>query len=162
MRKSIIVAVAANGVIGRDNQLPWHLPADLKFYKQTTTGHHMVMGRKTYESIGRPLPGRTTIVVTRSGSYDSPGVLVARSLDEALEIASGDDEVFLAGGVQIFREGLAIADRIYLTRVETEPEGDVFFPPVNWDEWKLIRDEAHQPDQKNRFHYRFQTYDRKR
>ena len=120
---SIIAAVADNGVIGRGGGLPWHLPADLKRFKKLTTGHHMVMGRRTWDSIGRrPLPGRPTIVVSRDPAFVAEGARVARSVEQALELAAGADEVFVAGGQAIYREALAVADRVYLTRVHARFE----------------------------------------
>lgn len=138
MRVSLIVAVAANGVIGRAGGLPWRLSADLRRFKALTMGHHLVMGRRTWESIGRPLPGRTTIVVTRREDLPVVGALVARSPDDALRLAAGDDEVFVVGGAELYRALLDRADRIYLTRVHAEPEGDTHFPPVDWTRWRRV------------------------
>lgn len=134
---AIIVAVAKNGVIGKDNKLLWRLKSDLRRFRTLTIGKPVIMGRKTFDSIGRPLPDRTSIIVTRSDNFKPGGVLVARSVEEALErgaeVASqtGVDEVMIAGGSEIYRQTLARADRIYLTEVETEPEGDAFFPAVD-------------------------------
>lgn len=137
-RVSLLVAVARNGVIGNKGKLPWHLPADLKRFKELTMGHHIIMGRKTYESIGRLLPGRTTVIVTRRPDYHVPGAIVAHSLEEAIAACKGDDEIFVVGGAEIFREALPIAGRIYATEIHTEVEGDVFFPEWNKSDWKEI------------------------
>ncbi len=130
---SLIVAMARNRVIGRNNQLPWHLPEDLKRFKQITMGHPILMGRKTYESIGRPLPGRENVVVSRNPHYHPEGVVVEPNLIEALEKRKNEPEIFIIGGSQLFAEGALIAERIYLTLIERDVEGDVFFPEINWD-----------------------------
>ncbi len=134
---SLIVAMDEKGAIGKNNRLPWHLSNDLKRFKTLTMGHHIIMGRKTYESIGRPLPGRTNIVITRNLEYDVDGCLVTHSLEEALEIARdrGENEVFVTGGRQLFAQALDLADRIYLTRVHTEVPADVYFPEFDEEEW---------------------------
>lgn len=138
MPVTLVAAVARNGVIGRDGALPWHLPEDLRRFKSLTLGHVLVMGRRTFESIGRPLPGRTTIVVTRRPDWPAPeGVLVAPSLEAALARAAAlDDEVFLVGGAEIYRRGLEMADFLELTEVDAEPSGDTVFPPVDWSRWR--------------------------
>lgn len=140
MKLSIIVAVAENGVIGQDNRLPWRLPADLERFRSLTLGHHLLMGRLTFESIGRPLPGRTTIVLSRGAAELPEGVPSAGSLDEALEMAraAGESEAFVAGGAAIYREALPIADRLYLTRVTGEYQGDTYFPEWSRDDWELF------------------------
>ena len=159
MTKSIIAAVAANGVIGAGLAIPWRLPADLKRFKQLTLGHHLIMGRKTFESIGRPLPGRTTIVVTR-GSYAAPeGVLVARSLPEALSLARGD-ELFIAGGAEIYRQTLPLANRAYMTFLDGEFAGDVFFPATDWSAWRVRERERHEADADNPLSFEFVTYEK--
>ena len=144
MAVTIVAAVAQNGVIGVDGGLPWHLPDDLRRFKQLTMGHVLVMGRKTYESIGGPLPGRTTVVVTRTAGWD-PGtsdVLVAGSIPAALEEATAiDDDVFVVGGAQVYADALTLADRLELTFVDAEPEGDTCFPDVDWREWRELRRE---------------------
>jgi dihydrofolate reductase len=162
MRISLIAAVAANGVIGRDNQLPWHLPADLRHFQQRTLGHTLLMGRKTFESVGRPLPGRKTIVITRRPDYAPAGVRVAGSLGEALAMAVNDAEVFVAGGAEIFREALRVADRLYLTRIEKDFPGDVRFPEFDRDEWRLVDEERHEATPEVPYAYAFQTFDRRR
>ncbi len=159
---SIIVAMAKNRVIGRDNQLPWHLPADLRHFKQTTMGHPIIMGRKTYESIGRPLPGRQNIVITRNPDFQAEGCLVVHSLQEALAAVPEAEEVFIIGGASLYREALPLADRIYLTLVDAEVEGDTFFPELDASEWQEVRRETFAPDEKNPFGYAFIEFVRKR
>jgi dihydrofolate reductase len=143
---TIVAAVARNGVIGVDGGLPWQLPDDLRRFKALTLGHVLVMGRKTYESIGHPLPGRTTVVVSRSARWDpgSDGVVVAAGVAQAIAAAAAiDDEVFVVGGAQVYAAALPLADRLELTWVDTEPDGDTFFPEVDWREWREIgRNEA--------------------
>ena len=160
---SIIAAVADNGVIGLGGGLPWHLPADLKRFKQLTTGHHMVMGRRTWDSIGRrPLPGRPTIVVSRDPAFVAEGARVARSVEEALELAAGADEVFIAGGHAIYREALPVADRVYLTRVHARFEGDTCFPAFDASGWRVVAEERHEADEKNPHAHTFMVYERER
>jgi dihydrofolate reductase len=135
---TIVAAVARNGVIGVDGGLPWHLPDDLRRFKALTLGHVLVMGRKTYESIGRPLPGRTTVVVTRNAAWDpgSEEVVVAPELEEAVRAAAAIDEaVFVVGGAQVYADALPLTDRLELTLVDDEPDGDTTFPAVEWDDW---------------------------
>ena len=136
---TLVAAVARNGVIGADGGIPWHLPGEQRLFKELTLGHVLVMGRRTYESIGRPLPERTTIVVTRQPDWqaEDPGVLVASSVPEALERASSiDDDVFVVGGTQVYADALPFADRLAMTFVDAEPEGDTFFPDVDWSQWR--------------------------
>ncbi|HZS43626.1 MAG TPA: dihydrofolate reductase [Blastocatellia bacterium] len=159
MRISIIVAMSINRVIGLNNALPWRLSADLKRFKQLTMGHCLIMGRKTFESIGRPLPGRTTIVVTRQRGFKPDGVQIAHSLEDAINQASGD-EVFIAGGAQIYNESIQMADRLYMTIIEKEFEGDAFFPEINFSDWRLESEEKHEPDSQFEYSYSFLTYDR--
>ncbi len=139
MKVSILVAMAANGVIGQDNGLPWKLSADLKRFKARTLGHHLLMGRKTYESIGHPLPGRTTMVLSRGAPSLPEGVELASSLEEALETARsrGETEAFVAGGAEVYRGALGLADCLYLTRLENPFEGDTRFPPWSPEDWRL-------------------------
>ncbi len=162
MTASIIVAVADNGVIGRGNDLPWRLSADLQRFKQLTMGHAIIMGRRTYESIGRPLPGRRMIVVTRQTDYQVEGGEPASSVREACERAAahGDSEALVIGGAEIFQQALPIAHRMYFTRVHAEPAGDVFFPAVNADEWRLVSSEPHAADAKNEFPFTFEIHER--
>lgn len=139
---ALIAAVANNGVIGKGNHIPWHLPADFAHFKRMTMGKPLIMGRKTFESIGRPLPGRTNIVVSRQEGYQPDGVLVISSLEAALEhaqeIAKADraNEVMVGGGAEIYRQAMPHADRMYITQVELEPDGDAYFPPIDFEHWK--------------------------
>lgn len=159
-RISLIVAMAANRVIGRDNDLPWRLPEDLRRFKRLTMGHTLVMGRKTWESIGRPLPGRDVVVVTRQEGYEvPPGVSVVRSVDEALEAARGD-EVFIGGGEEIFRQTIDRADRLHLTRIDKDFPGDTFFPEFDPERFRLVEREDHEATEEVPFGYSFLTYDR--
>ena len=163
MTVSLIVAVSSNGIIGRDGDLRWHLPADLKHFKRSTMGHHLIIGRRTWEEVGKPLPGRTMVVVTRSRRFFPEGVLVVRSVEQALELAAEDDQPFIGGGSQIYRIALArdLVDRIYLTRIHAEVEGDTFFPDFDLDEWELISEEHFEADEKNEYPYSFLVYERK-
>lgn len=158
MRVSIIVAVAENGVIGRCGRLPWRLVDDLRRFTRLTMGHTIVMGRRTWESIGRPLPGRRMVVVSRQPQYRvaAEGVEVAASLDEALRIAetAGEEEVFIVGGAELYREALSRADRLYLTLVLADVEGDTyFFPEIDWNAWVCLESEHHNADLKNEYPY---------
>jgi len=161
MTVSIIAAVSDNNVIGRDNRIPWRQSNDLKRLKTLTMGHHMIMGRRTFESLDRPLPGRTVVVVTRNSAYRPDGVLTATSLEEAIDLASFDAEAFIAGGAEIFEQALHRADRMYLTRVHAEVEGDTFFPEFDdVTEWDLVDVEHCEADEKNQYPYSFLTYER--
>jgi dihydrofolate reductase len=162
MRLSLIVAMTRAGVIGRAGGLPWRLSTDLKRFKSLTMGHHLIMGRKTYESLGRTLPGRTSVVVTRQAEYAAvAGVLVARSLDEALTFAAGDSEPFIIGGGEIFAVALPRADRLYVTWVEAEIAGDTYFPVVNLESWQRVHCEPIAADAKNEYDTTFSIYDRR-
>lgn len=164
MRRSIIVAMSLDRVIGRDNGLPWRLPEDLKRFKRLTLGHHLLVGRKTFESIGRPLPGREMVVITRRDDYRPEGVRLAHSIDEALGIASaaGDDEAFIGGGAEIFRATLDLADRIYLTLVRATIAGDTLFPEFDRESWTIIAQEDRDPDGANPHPLSFITYEGKK
>jgi dihydrofolate reductase len=140
-RITLIVAMAKNRVIGADNRIPWHLPDDLKMFKRLTMGHHIVMGRKTYESIGRLLPGRTTVIVTRQRDYRVTGAIIAHSLHDAINAAARDDEIFVIGGAELFREALPTADRIHLSLVDAEPEGDTWMPEFDITQWAEVINE---------------------
>lgn len=157
---SIIVAAAENLVIGRDNGLIWHLSADLKHFKQLTTGHTIIMGRKTFESIGKALPNRRNIVITRNYGFRAEGCEKAASIEEALEKTCQDDEVFIIGGGSIYKEVWDRADRLYLTLVHTSTEGDTFIPAIQYDEWKLLHRSDFKADEKNEFDYSFMDYER--
>lgn len=158
MRVSIIAAISRNRVIGRQTRIPWHLTEDLRRFKQITFGHTLVMGRVTFESIGRPLPGRTTIVVSRQSGYQPDGVLTARSVEEALRMAVGD-EVFIAGGAQIYETAIPLAERILLTVIDADYDGDAFFPPIDTARWRKVSEEPH-PAGGAGFSWRFVTYER--
>jgi dihydrofolate reductase len=162
MTVALIVAVSSNGIIGRAGDLPWHLPADLRHFKRTTMGHHLILGRATWDEVGRPLPGRTMIVVTRNRSFAPDGVLVAHSIEDALDLVRDDDEPFIGGGAEIYRQALDtdLVDRLYLTRVHAHVEGDTSFPPVDWEKWLLADRIDHPADEKNPFAYSFERYDR--
>jgi dihydrofolate reductase len=161
MRTSLIAAMARNRVIGRDNRVPWRLPADLRRFKQLTMGHILIVGRKTFDSIGcRPLPGRRMVVVTRQEGYAPEGVLVARSIEEALALGRGADEVFVAGGAEIYRQSLPVADRLQLTLIEEDFPGDVYFPEFDPADWRLVEREDHGPTDDVPFSWSFQVLDR--
>ena len=159
---SLIVAVSSNGVIGRDGGLPWRLSNDLKHFKKLTMGHHLIIGRRTWDEVGKPLPGRTMVVVTRSRRFAPEGVRVAHSLEEALDIARDDDEPFIGGGAHIYRMALEnnLVDRLYITRVRAEVDGDTFFPDINLDDWKLVSEEHHEADERNQHPFSFLVYER--
>ena len=165
-RISVIVAVADNGVIGRNNTLPWHLPEDLRYFKRVTMGKPIVMGRKTFESIGRSLPGRTNIVISRDPGFAAPGIEVVASLEAALQLAASaagaeeSAEVVVIGGAEIYRLAIPRADRLYVTEVHAVPEGDAVLPAVAWDEWAEIWREDHNSSVGNTCDYSFVVYDR--
>jgi dihydrofolate reductase len=165
MRISLLAAVAENGVIGRQGQLPWRLSDDLRRFKRLTMGLTIIMGRRTWESIGRALPGRRTVVVSRSPDFRTnvEGVETATSLDQAIAIAetAGDNEAFIVGGAELYRESLARANRLNLTRVDAVIEGDTSFPDVEWKNWHLVESEEHDASGKNEYAYRFEIYDRR-
>jgi dihydrofolate reductase len=161
-RISLIVAMSRNRVIGRDNAIPWHIPAELQRFKQLTMGHHIVMGRKTWDSIGRLLPGRTTIVITRTRDFRVPGALVATSLPQALELAGHDSEIFVIGGAEVFRLALPLAQRIYLTTVDIEVAGDTYMPDFEQAEWQRVGIESHPADAASPLGWVLETYDRVR
>jgi dihydrofolate reductase len=158
---SLIVAASTNNVIGKNNQLPWHLPNDLKFFKNTTWGMPLIMGRKTFQSLNKPLPGRINIIITRQQDWHMEGIIVAHSLEEALEKAKATNckEVFIAGGGEIFNQSIALADKIYLTRVHATIEGNVFFPAIDKSKWKLIDNEDFEVDKTHTFAYSFQIWE---
>ncbi|MCC6460948.1 MAG: dihydrofolate reductase [Saprospiraceae bacterium] len=160
---SAIAAVAKNNVIGKDNQIPWYLPADLAWFKRTTLGHCVLMGRNSFRSIGRPLPKRTNIVITHDPFFMADGVWVAHSLEEALGIAldQGETEAFIIGGGLIYQESADLWDKVYLTEVEASPEGDVFFPVLDPAVWQETWREAHAPDAKNEWGFTFRILERK-
>lgn len=160
---SAIAAMSKNQVIGKDNDLPWHLPADMRYFMRTTKGHHVIMGRKTFESMGVPLKNRTNIVITRDGFYSASGILVAHSLHEALQIAESneEEEVFIIGGAEIYKLALPLLDRIYLTEIDLiVSDGDAFFPKLDMSDWVLVSDERCTPDEKNHYHYAFKIFEK--
>jgi dihydrofolate reductase len=154
---SLIVAVSENGVIGDKGGIPWHLPEDLKLFKQTTMGHTLIVGRKTYESIGRPLPGRKMIVLTRQQNYTAEGCQVVDGLQEALELArlQGENEAFVAGGAQVYAQALRLADRIYWTQVHAEVEGDAFFPEFECEDWFEQEQRTFPMDERHAYAFTF-------
>ena len=157
---SIIVAVSTNNVIGSEGGLPWKLSDDLKRFKRLTMGKPIVMGRRTWESIGRPLPGRQNIVLTGQAGYDAPGCDVVRSPAEALAAAGNAKEIMIIGGSQIYALFLPKAGRLYLTRVHAKIDGDTYFPEIDEHQWQLVESEARKPDDVNQFAYEFRTYER--
>ena len=159
---ALIAALARNRVIGRDNRLPWHLPADLRFFKRTTMGKPLLMGRRTWESIGRPLPGRRMIVLSRDPAYQAPGGAVARSLDEAREIAGTVPEIVVIGGASLYAQTLPLAECMYLTFVDADVPGDAWFPDWDAREWQRVWEEAHPADADHVWPYRFQRWERAR
>lgn len=163
MIKSIIAAVADNGVIGKNNTLVWRLPADMRYFKQTTIGHHVIMGRKTFESFRKPLADRTNIVITRNPDYHPVGCLTVHSLEEAFRFSESQnqEEVFILGGAEIYRQSLALTDKLYITEVHGEFEGDAFFPEIDSSEWREISREDHLPDDKNQYPYSFVVLERR-
>lgn len=159
---SFLVAMDQNRVIGKDNKLPWHLPADLKYFKELTMGHPIIMGRKTYESIGRPLPGRENIIITRNKDYTAEGCTVIHSISEVKELnEKRDDELFVIGGAEIFEQTFSIADRLYITMIEAVFEGDTYFPDFNEDEWVVVSKEKGVKDERNVYEHYFLVYERK-
>ena len=165
---SIIVAAAENNVIGKDNTLIWNLPTDMKFFKDKTKGHPIITGRKNYESIPekyRPLPDRKNIVITRQADYSAPGAVVVSSIDEAIKYVKqhfANEEVFVIGGAEIYRQTIALCDKIYLTRIHHSFEGDAFFPELPQADWKLVEHTDVATDEKNKYPFTFQTWERKK
>ena len=160
MKISVIAAMSENRVIGRDGALPWHLPTDLARFKSITIGHSVIMGRKTFESVGQPLPKRRTIVITRNYDYQAAGVFIAHSLDEALDLAAHEDEIFILGGEAVYQIALPRADRLYLTIVHATIQGDTYFPPIEPDQWELIEDSRHEADDRHAYAFTFRRYGR--
>ena len=161
MRLSIVVAMGGNRLIGKDNHLPWHLPADLAFFKKLTTGNTILMGRKTFDSIGRPLPSRRNIIITRNTNIEITGCEVVNSIEEALSLSQGETEVMVIGGAKLYQQILPIADRLYITQVEGEFDGDTYFPHYDENDWLEVSCESHQPDEKNKHAYHFIILKRK-
>ena len=166
MKISLIAAHAQNRVIGKNNDLPWHLPDDMKFFMNTTQGHYCIMGRKNYDSIPakfKPLPKRTNIVITRQKDFDAPGCIVFNSIDEGIELArkNGEQEVFIIGGAEIYRSALPSADLLYLTEIQAVIDGDVYFPEFSKEQWKEVSREHHPADEKHKYAFDFVLYERK-
>lgn len=166
MKIVLIAAFAQNRVVGIENRLPWHLPEDLKYFKRTTSGKAIIMGRKTYDSIGRPLPNRTNIVITRNSDFTAPGIKVVDSLEAAIAMAkevnliNGVEEVMIIGGASIYESALPIADRLYLTHVHAKVEGDAYFPEVNFQKWTEVNREDYKASDKNPYDYSFVVYEK--
>lgn len=163
MRVSLLLAASENNVIGKDNKLPWHLPDDLKYFKNLTWGLPILMGRKTFDSIGKPLPGRKSIVITRNGAWQHEGVDVVHSIEDAIQKAEGygAKEIFVIGGAEIFETALPTANRIYLTSIHHQFDGDVFFPQINEEEWQVVSSRFCEKDEKNAFDHTYQVWERK-
>jgi dihydrofolate reductase len=162
MNISCVVAVANNKVIGKDNDIPWYLPADLKYFKKITLDHHILMGRNCYESIGRPLPKRTNVIITRDPFFIASNCLIAHSIEEALEMAydNGEEEAMIIGGGTIYDQTKDLWDKLYITEVDLNVDGDIFFPEIDYSKWNLQSEEPHQPDDKNEHSYTFKMYER--
>jgi dihydrofolate reductase len=160
---STIVAKAKNNVIGKDNDIPWYLPADLKYFKKITTGHHILMGRKCFQSIGKPLPKRTNVIITQNPFFLVSNCYIANSVEESLQIAhdNGEEEAMIIGGGQIYELTKHLWDRMYITEVEAEIDGDIYFPVMNMENWELSSKKDHKKDEKNEFDYSFQVYNKK-
>ena len=155
---TIIAAAGSNNELGKDNDLVWHLPKDFKRFKKLTTGHHIIMGRKTFQSFPKPLPNRVHIVITHNTNYHPEGAIIVHSMTEALELSKDDDQAFIIGGGEIYKLGMKIADKIELTRVNSSFEADTFFPEIPSDDWKLISEEFHLKDEKHKFNFSYQTF----
>jgi len=166
MSLALIVAASENNVIGKNNQLPWYLPGDLKYFKAITMAKPVIMGRKTFESIGKPLPGRDNIVITRNADYQADGIKVVTSLEEAIELAesitliNSGEEIMIIGGAQIYKQALAMADRVYLTRVHRHVEGDAFFPELETDQWQEVAREDIAAEEPNPFDFSYLVLDK--
>lgn len=158
---TIIAAIANNHALGMDNKLIWHLPEDLKRFKKVTSGHHVIMGRKTFESLGKPLPNRTTIIITRNKKYKADGCLVVNSLEEALEKAKEDENPYILGGAEIYKLAMPIADKLDLTFVHQEFEADAFFPKINTSIWEETSREDFKADDRNKYDYSFVSFEKR-
>ena len=158
---TLIAAVGLRNELGKDNQLLWHLPNDFKHFKELTSGHHVIMGRKTFESLPGILPNRTHVVISRNPAWQKEGVLLASNLDAAFGLVPAGEQAYVIGGGEIYRQALPHSDRIELTRVETKMEADTFFPEINLEEWKLVAEEAHPADERHAYAYRFQRFEKR-
>jgi dihydrofolate reductase len=159
-RLSIIAAIAENGIIGKDGTLPWHLPADLKYFRQVTSGHTVIMGRKNYEDIGRPLPNRVNIVLSRDGNFRAEGCLSANSIEQAISLAGDESEIFFIGGARVYEQILPHADRLYLSKIHGNIEGDTHFPKFDEREWKRVAHDLRPADHDNPYAISFDVYER--
>jgi len=157
---TIIAAIAKNNALGKDNDLIWYLPADLKRFKKVTTGHHILMGRNTYESIGKPLPNRTTVIITRNSDYKAEGCVVVNNIEKAIEVAKEDEQVFIIGGAQIYKQAMEanLVDQLDITLVHQNFDADVFFPEIKTATWKEASRENFDADEKNKYDYSFISY----
>lgn len=158
---TMIAAAAENNALGKDNDLVWHLPDDFKRFKRLTSGHHIIMGRKTFESFPKLLPDRTHVIITRKDDYDPEGALVVNSLEEAIRVSKLDEQPFIIGGGEIYKMGMDRAERIELTRVHGEFDADTFFPEIDEEEWKLIDEKFHEKDEKHDYSFTYLTYERR-
>lgn len=158
---TLIAAAGENNALGKDNELVWHLPDDFKRFKKLTTGHHIIMGRKTFETFPKPLPNRVHVVITRQEDYSAEGAIVVHSLKEALAQVQNDPQPFVIGGGEIYQLALDMADRIELTRVHGSFDADAFFPELDLNNWNLISSERHEKDEKHQYSFTYLTYDRK-
>ncbi len=157
---SLIVAMARNRTIGVNNTLPWRCPEDLKHFKALTMGHHMIMGRKTFDSIGKPLPGRTTVVVTRNNDLKIDGCIIAHSLKEAIAVCAGDDEIFIVGGAELYRQAISLVDTLYITEIQQDIDGDAHFPLFDRSQWTEVAREVRSQETPQALAYHFVTYRR--
>jgi dihydrofolate reductase len=155
---TLIAAAAENNALGKDNQLVWHLPEDFKRFKQLTSGHYIIMGRKTFESFPKPLPNRTHIIITRQKNYKVEGCLIANSIENAMAMAPKNEEIFIIGGAEIYKQSIDFANKIELTRVHSNFEADAYFPEINLNDWTLSFEEQHCKDEKHNFDFTFLTY----
>jgi dihydrofolate reductase len=162
MNVSLVAAMGKNRELGFHNKLPWHLPDDLKRFKEVTRGHAVIMGRKTFESIGRPLPQRKNIVITRNATYAAPGCSVVHSIEDALREAADDAEIFVIGGAEIYKLALPYANKMYLTFVEAAPQADAYFPEFNKSDWNVVREEAHAADAAHPYPFVFAVFAREK
>ena len=158
---TLIAAAGENNALGKDNTLVWHLPDDFKRFKKLTSGHHIIMGRKTFDSFPKPLPNRTHVVITRQDNFKKEGVLVVNSLEAAIELAEDDPQPFVIGGGEIYKMAIKLADKIELTRVHGSFEADIFFPDIDENQWKIISEEFHDKDENHKYSFTYLTYLRK-
>lgn len=158
---TMIAAAAENNALGKDNELVWHLPDDFKRFKRLTSGHHIIMGRKTFESFPELLPDRTHVIITRKDDYQPDGAIVVHSMEEAIRVSKLDDQAFIIGGGEIYKMGLEHAEKIELTRVHGEFDADTYFPEIDKERWKIVKDQFHDKDEKHDYSFTYLTYERK-